>query len=253
MTRGSFRQSVCRWCFAEIPLETLARHAAEMGLAGIDLVEPADWPILKRFGLVCTMTPTHAIECGLNDPGNHAGCLEKIAAAIEATSAAGFPNVICFSGNCDPAISHSRGLENCAAALRKIVPLAQKKNVTLCMELLNSKLDHPGYMCDRSGWGAELAQRINSPNFKLLFDIYHMQVQEGDICATIRKHADYIGHYHTAGVPGRHEIDDSQELNYRAIMRTIAESGFGGFVAHEFRPTGEAIESLRRAVKLCEV
>jgi len=248
-----YQQSICRWCFADIPLETLARHAADIGLAGIDLVEPPDWPTLKKFGLVGTMTPTHTIECGLNNPKNHAACLEKIAAAIEATAAAGFPNVICFSGNCESHISAGQGLDNCAAALRRIVPLAEKKNVTLCMELLNSKLDHPGYMCDRGDWGFALAERINSPHFKILFDIYHVQVQQGDICAAIQKNARFIGHYHTAGVPGRNEIDQTQELNYPAIMRTIADTGFAGYVAHEFRPTGEPLQALRQAVEICTI
>jgi len=224
-----------------------------MGLAGIDLVEPGEWETLRKHGLICTMTPSHTIERGLNNPANHAECIEKIVSSIEVTSAAGFPNVICFSGNCEEAISHQQGMENCADAIRQIVPLAEAKRVTVCMELLNSKLNHPGYMCDRSDWGAELGRRVGSPRFKLLYDIYHMQVQEGDVSATIEKHAAAIGHFHTAGVPGRHEIDQTQELFYPAIMRVIAESGFEGYVAHEFIATGDPIGALREAVKLCDV
>lgn len=251
--KGRIRQSVCRWCFDKIPLDELARQGAAMGLVGIDLVDPEDWSALKKHGLICTMTPSHAIEAGLNDRANHAQCLEKIRRAIEATSAAGFPNVICFSGNCGKGLSEEQGLDNCAMAIKQIVRLAEKKKVTLCMELLNAKVNHANYMCCRSEWGAALVKRVGSERFKLLYDIYHMQVQEGDVIATIRKHHQAIGHYHTAGVPGRHEIDNDQELNYPAIMRTIAETGFKGFVAQEFIPVRDPITSLREAVSICDV
>jgi hydroxypyruvate isomerase len=247
------KQSVCRWCYDGISLATLAEHAAAIGLKGIDLVEPAQWEILRRHGLVGTMTPSHSITAGLSDPANHIDCLMKIRNAIEATAAAGFPNVICFSGNRTAKISDRDGLKNCAKAIKRVLRLAEKRKVTLCMELLNSKLNHRGYMCDRTEWGAELAKRIDSPRFKLLYDIYHMQVQEGDVIATIKKHAGVIGHYHTAGVPGRHEIDRGQELNYPAIVRAIAETGFDGYLAHEFIPAGDPLNSLRQAVQICQL
>jgi hydroxypyruvate isomerase len=252
-SRGRFRQSVCAWCFRGISIDTLARKAKALGLAGIDIVEPKDWRILKKHGLICTMTLTHPIETGLNDPANHGMCLEKIRTGIELTAEAGFPNVICFSGNRTAKISDERGLKNCAAAVKKVIGLAEKRGVTLCMELLNSKVNHPGYMCDHTEWGAELVRRVSSARFKLLYDIYHMQVQEGDVIATIKKHAKAIGHYHTAGVPGRHEIDDQQELFYPAIMRAIAETGFKGFVAHEFIPVRDPLASLRQAISMCRV
>jgi hydroxypyruvate isomerase len=247
------RQSACRWCYQEMPIDLLAAEAAKIGLVGLDLVDPADWGVLIKHGLVCTMTPSHRIEVGLNNPANHESCLEQIRSAIEATAAAGFANVICFSGNREAGISDEMGLANCAAALGKIVPLAEKKNVTVCMELLNSKLNHPGYMCDRSDWGAALVKRVGSARFKLLYDIYHMQVQEGDVIATIARYGECFGHYHTAGVPGRHELDQNQELFYPAIMRAIAESGFEGFVAHEFLATSDPMRRLREAVGICDV
>jgi hydroxypyruvate isomerase len=252
-TRGRIHQSVCAWCYKNVSLDALGRRAKALGLAGIDIVEPGHWGILKKYGLICTMTPTHTIEKGLNDPANHAHCLAKIRTAIELTAEAGFPNVICFSGNRRPRISDERGLRNCAVAVKKIVGLAEKRRVTLCMELLNSKVNHPGYMCDHTEWGADLVRRVGSERFKLLYDIYHMQVQEGDVIATIKKHASAIGHYHTAGVPGRHEIDQSQELNYPAIMRAIADSGFTGYVAHEFIPERNPFASLREAVSICSL
>jgi hydroxypyruvate isomerase len=250
---GRIHQSVCAWCYKNTSLDVLARRAKAFGLAGIDLVEPGQWNILKKHGLICTMTPSHAIETGLNDRANHGQCLERIRAAIEVTADAGFPNVICFSGNRRARISDERGLRNCAVAVKKVVGLAEKRKVTVCMELLNSKVNHPGYMCDRTEWGADLVRRVGSERFKLLYDIYHMQVQEGDVISTIKKHASAIGHYHTAGVPGRHEIDATQELYYPAILRAIAGAGFTGYVAHEFIPTRESMAALRQAIAVCDV
>ncbi len=247
------RQSVCRWCFEGVGMEMLAEEVRRMGYVGIDLVGPSDFAVLKAHGLVGTMTPSHTIVKGLNNPANHAECLAKIEASIEATAAAGFPNVICFSGNREPHISDEEGLTHCAQAIEKVIGLVEKKKLMLCMELLNSKLDHPGYMCDRTEWGARLVKRVGSERFKLLYDIYHMQVQEGDVIATIRTHKDVIGHYHTAGVPGRHEINGGQELNYPAIMRAIAETGYQGFVAQEFLPMGEGMGALREAWRICDV
>jgi hydroxypyruvate isomerase len=230
-----------------------AEQVASLGLRGIDLVEPAQWDILKRFGLICTMTPSHGIVKGLNDPANHDECLMRIRNAIEATAAARFPNVICFSGNRTGKISDEAGLRNCNRAIKRVIRLAEKKKVTLCMELLNSKINHPRYMCDNTRWGAELVKRVGSERFKLLYDIYHMQVQEGDVIDTIRKHVEVIGHYHTAGVPGRGEIHEGQELYYPAIMRAIAQTGFKGYVAHEFTVKHRHIDALRRAAMICDV
>ncbi len=252
-SKNQLNQSVCAWCYQGVSITVLAKRAKSLGLAGIDLVEPTDWGVLKKHGLICTMTPSHPIEIGLNDPANHTKCLASIHKAIELTADAGFPNVVCFSGNRRKGISDERGLHNCATALRKVIGLAEHRGVNLCMELLNSKLDHSGYMCDHTKWGVELVRQVGSERFKLLYDIYHMQVQEGDVIATIKKHADLIGHYHTAGVPGRHEIDSNQELNYPAIMRAISRTGFTGFVAHEFVAVRNPWAALKQAVSICNV
>jgi len=250
---GRIKQSVCKWCFGKVPLETFAGACAAMGLRSIELVEPNEWDILKRHGLICAMTPSHSIGKGLNRVENHDECLGKIRKSIEATAAAGFPNVICFSGN-RAGMDDEEGLKNCAAALKQIVSFAEEKNVTICMELLNSKRNHADYMCDRTAWGARLVRSVGSERFRLLYDIYHMQVQEGDVIDTIKEFADCIGHYHTAGVPGRHEIDASQELNYPAIMKAIVDTGFDGYVAQEFTPRSkDPMGSLRQAVNICDI
>lgn len=246
------RQSVSRWCYNKIPFPEFARACAEMGLEAIELLRPEEFGVLQEHGLVCAMTSCGNLQKGLNHRENHAESLAAIRTAIEATAAAGFPNVICFSGNRD-GIDAEEGLENCVAALKQVVGLAEKKNVTICMELLNSKRDHKDYQCDRSAWGVELCRRVGSPRMKLLYDIYHMQIMEGDVIATIRENIEYIGHFHTGGVPGRHEIDAEQELNYPAIMRAIADTGYQGFVGHEFMPTREPLTSLREAVRLCDI
>jgi len=250
--KGRIRQSVCKWCYRRVSFEELAAHSAKIGLAGFDLASPGQWPILKKYGLICTMTPTHGIGKGLNRIENHAECLGRIRKAIEVTSDAGFPNVICFSGN-RAGMDDDEGLKNCAIAIKQVVGLAEKKKVTICMELLNSKRNHKDYMCDRTRWGAELVRRIGSPRFQLLYDIYHMQVQEGDVIATIREYKDCIGHYHTAGVPGRNEIDQTQELYYPAIMKAIVETGFKGYVGQEFIPKRDPLTSLTEAVEICDV
>jgi hydroxypyruvate isomerase len=250
--KGRIQQSVCKWCYGNQPLESFAAYCASIGIKSIELVEPQEWPILQKHGLICAMTPSHSIGKGLNRKENHAECLAQIRTSIEKTSEAGFPNVICFSGN-RAGMDDEEGLTNCAIALKEIVGFAEQKNVTICMELLNSKRDHRDYMCDRTHWGGALVRRIGSPNFRLLYDIYHMQVQEGDVMATIREYKDCIGHYHTAGVPGRNEIDDSQELYYPAIMKLIAETGFKGYVGQEFVPKKDPLKSLAEAVKLCDV
>ncbi|MCL5271060.1 MAG: TIM barrel protein [bacterium] len=249
---GRIKQAASRGMAGKLNLETWAAYLAKIGVKGVDLIGPAEWPILKRHGLLCTMTPSHGLTKGINHVENHAECLAKIRESIELTAAAGFPNVICLSGNRE-GMDDDEGMRNCETAIKQVVGLAEQKGVTLCMELLNSKRNHKDYMCDRTAWGAALVRRIGSPRFKLLYDIYHMQVQEGDVIATIRENIDCIAHFHTAGVPGRHEIDDTQELYYPAIMRAILATGFQGYVAHELGPTRDPLESLRQAVEICDV
>lgn len=251
--RGGLNQSMCKWCYdKELSLEELCVHAKRLGLVGIDLLGPKDFDTLKKHGLVCTMVTSHKLTDGLCEPKYWDEALETLNTSIEAASAAGYRNVICFSGNARE-IDRKTGLKNCAEALRKIVPVAEKKKVILNMELLNSRVDHPDYMCDLSAWGIELCKEVGSGNFKLLYDIYHMQIMEGDIIRSIQKNHQYFGHYHTGGNPGRHEIDKTQELYYPAIAEAIAATGFDGYVAHEFIPTRDAMTSLEEAVQLCKV
>jgi hydroxypyruvate isomerase len=251
--KGRIQQSVCKWCYGRTSFEDLAAHAARIGLKGFDLAGPGEWATLKKYGLICTMTPSHGITKGLNRIENHEECLAQIRKAIENTADAGFPNVICFSGN-RAGMDDEEGLKNCEIALKQVVGLAEEKKVTICMELLNSKRNHADYMCDRTHWGAKLVRKIGSARFKLLYDIYHMQVQEGDVIATIREYADCIGHYHTAGVPGRNEFDETQELYYPAIMKAILDTGFKGYVGQEFVPKKpDPLASLTEAVEICDV
>jgi hydroxypyruvate isomerase len=250
---GRLNQSLCKWCYDKnLSLDELCVHAKEMGLVGIDLLGPKDFETLKKHDLVCTMVTSHKLTDGLCDPKYWDEALESINASIEAASSAGFRNVICFSGNAR-GIDRKIGMKNCAEALRKIVSVAEKKKVILNMELLNSRVDHADYMCDLSAWGIELCKQVSSDHIKLLYDIYHMQIMEGDIIRSIQKNHQYFGHYHTGGNPGRHEIDETQEIYYPPIAKAIAESGFDGYVAHEFLPTRDAMASLAQAVKLCTV
>ena len=251
--KGNIKHSVSQWCYKNISIEELAENSARIGIKSIELdVNPRDWPVLKKNGLICAMIETHSIEKGLNHIENHDYCLNGIREGIEATSEAGFPNVLCFSGNRE-GMPDDEGLENCAKGLEQIIGLAEEKGVTICIELLNSKLEHIDYMCDHTDWGVQLCKRVASPRLKLLYDIYHMQIMEGDIIRTIRDNIEYIGHFHTGGVPGRNEIDDTQELNYAAIMRAIAETNFDGYVAQEFIPKRDPIKSLEQAIKICDV
>ncbi|MFO0892701.1 MAG: TIM barrel protein [Isosphaeraceae bacterium] len=249
---GRIKQSVCRWCYGKVSLEDLCVAAKRMGLVGIDLLGPADFSTIKKHGLVCTMVSSHPLDRGLADPKYWDASLKALSAAIEATAKEGWRNVITFSGN-RRGIDDKTGMDNCVKALREIVPVAEKANVILNMELLNSKVDHHDYMCDRSPWGVELVKRVGSGHFKLLYDIYHMQIMEGDVIRTIQKDHDAFGHYHTGGNPGRHEIDEGQELNYKAISKAIADIGFQGFMAHEFIPARDPLTSLGEAVELCVV
>ncbi|TDN87635.1 hydroxypyruvate isomerase [Salegentibacter sp. 24] len=253
--KNNINHSVCRWCFQDIPLDEFAQKCAAMGIQAIDLLKPSEWNTVEKHGLVCSMaTDDFAnIEHGFNDPKNHKNLQEKYRGLIDKASEHNIKNVIVFSGN-RRGMDEQTGIKNCSKGLKPLLKYAQRKNVNLVMELLNSKVNHPDYMADHTEWGVSLAEEMGEENFKLLYDIYHMQVMEGDIIATIKKHHKHINHYHTAGVPGRHEIDESQELFYPAIMRAIEETGFDGFVAQEFIPTNpDELESLKRAFEICDV
>lgn len=252
---NSIKQSVCRWCFQDMPLEQLCVAAKGMGIRGIDLVGPADWPTLKKHGLDSPMCNGAEINLtnGFNDPRFHAQLQKQYAAMIPLVGQAGYRNLICFSGS-RRGLSDEQGWVNCVQGLQPLLKLAEQHKVVLVMELLNSKINHQDYQCDRTAWGVALAKRLGSEHFKLLYDIYHMQIDEGDVIRTITDNHAYLAHYHTAGVPGRHEIDDSQELNYPAIMRAIKATGFQGYVAQEFIPTkADKLASLREAVRICDV
>ncbi len=253
---GRIKQSICGGCLSKAKLdrEQTAKLLVEMGLVGRDLVSNKDdWSILKQYGLVATMVPgAGSIKKGLNDKSMHAKFLEDFKTNIKAAAEYKWPNVICMAGDRE-GISDEEGMENCQVALKEAVKMAEDQGVTICMEMLNSKVNHPGYMCDNYPWAFELAKRVNSPRFKMLFDIYHMQIMGGDLIATIKKNIQYIGHFHTAGVPGRHELDENQEIYYPAVMRAIVETGYQGYVAHEYSPTRDPLESLVQAVKACDV
>ena len=247
--------SVCKWCYGSIPLEEFCQAGKKIGLQSVELLEVNDFPTLKKHDLVCAMVSgvPGGITQGLNRVENH----DKIVAFFEKTAPIvaeyGYPNIICFSGN-RAGMDDQQGLENCAIGLKRIAPIAEKNKVTVCMELLNSKHNHPDYMCDHTPWGVELVKRVGSERFKLLYDIYHMQIMEGDMIDTIRKSHQYIGHYHTGGVPGRAEIDDTQEINYPAVMKAIIDTGFKGFCAQEFIPKRkDALASLKQGVEICDV
>lgn len=253
--RGKINHSVCRWCYPSIPLEDLCVAAAEIGLKSIELVGPDEWPMLKKYGLTAALPhgAGKGIEQGFNDPTLHDELVASYERMIPVVAAAGYNQIICFSGN-RRGLDDQQGIENCAVGLKRLAGTAEKHGVTLVMELLNSKVNHPDYQCDHTEWGAALCDAVGSDRFKLLYDIYHMQIMEGDVIATIRKHSKHISHYHTGGVPGRNEIDDTQELNYPAIMKAIVDTGFTGYVAQEFIPTwSDPLESLKQAVLRCDV
>ena len=256
--KSRLKLSASRWPWGKFTLDEMCRMCRELGMQGIDLLEPADWNVPLRYGLVCSMGyatvphPENRLSDGFNRVENHAWLIPAYRDAIPKAAAAKVPNVICFPGS-RRGQSDEEGLANCARGLAPLVPIAERHGVTLCLELLNSKVDHPDYQADHTAWGVALAKRINSPRFRLLYDIYHMQIMEGDVIRTIRDNINYIGHFHTGGVPGRHEIDDTQELNYHAVMKAIADTGFKGFVAQEFMPTRDPRESLAQAVRICTV
>ncbi|HYG19802.1 MAG TPA: TIM barrel protein [Ohtaekwangia sp.] len=252
--KGNINHSVCQWCYNSIPLEDLVRASKAMGIKSVELLNAQQWPVAIKHGLTCAMGYASSIGLnrGFNDPTLHAQLLKDYTDAIPRAADAGLKNVICFSGNRN-GLDDEKGLENCARGLEPVLKVAAKHNITVCMELLNSKVDHHDYQCDHTEWGVKLCEKTGSENFKLLYDIYHMQIMEGDVIATINKYKNYIGHFHTGGVPGRHEIDESQELYYPAIMRAIAGNGFKGFVAQEFIPSKDPLTSLKAAVTLCDI
>jgi hydroxypyruvate isomerase len=255
--KGNINHSVCKWCYNSIPLEEFCVSAKKMGLKSVELLGPKEWPILKKHGLTCALAAYwengFGIEKCWNRTEHHRQLVDLYEKSIPMVAEAGLKQVITFSGNRD-GMDDETGMKNCAEGLKKIMSLAEKNNVLVVMELLNSKVNHPDYMCDHTEWGVELCKMVGSENFKLLYDIYHMQIMEGDVIATIQKHHSYISHYHTGGVPGRAEIDETQELYYPAIMRAILETGFEGYVAQEFVPKGDdALASLQEGVEICDV
>ena len=260
-TRGRVNHSVCKWCYPKIDLEALCVAGKEMGLKSVELLQPKEIATLKKHGLTCAMVsnPTVGpqrlgrIEKAWNRVEHHDQLVEAYEQQIKAVADLGLENLICFSGNRD-GLDDEKGIENCAIGLKRIMSSAEKHKVNIVMELLNSKVNHKDYQCDHTAWGVELAKKIGSERFKLLYDIYHMQIMEGDMIATIRKYHPYIAHYHTGGVPGRAEIDETQEINYPAVMKAIVETGFKGFVAQEFVPRRpDVLASLKQGVTICDV
>lgn len=253
--KNNINQSVCRWCYQNIPLEALCEAAKGMGLKSVELLYPDEWPVAIRYGLTCAMSfgSRLGIPKGFNDPSNHEQLLKDYNDLIPKAADHGLKNIICFSGNRN-GLSDPKGVENCAVGLDPVVKIAAKYKVNLVMELLNSKVNHHDYQCDHTPWGVALCEKLGSENFSLLYDIYHMQIMEGDIIATIQKYNKYISHYHTGGVPGRAEINDTQELHYPAIMRAILQTGYKGFVGQEFVPKGaDPLASLKEGVTICDV
>lgn len=252
--KGRIQQSACKWCYPHLSVDQLAEFGARIGLRGIDLLEAEEYEIPRRYGLVCTMGYAGGgeIKSALNRVENHAAIEQAFRANIPRAAKAGVANVITFSGN-RAGMSDDEGTRNTIAGLNRVKKIAEDHGVTICMELLNSKHDHPDYMCDHTAWGVRVVREVNSPNVKLLYDIYHMQVMEGDLIATIRESMPWIGHFHTGGVPGRHELDGTQEVQWDAVMRAIADARFKGYVAHEFEPVGDPMDALRKAVELCDV
>jgi hydroxypyruvate isomerase len=253
--KGKVNPAVCRWCYKDIELEDLCKAANKIGLTSVELTGPEEWPILKKYGLTSAMPwgAGKGITEGFNDLKYHDELVKSYEEVIPLAAKAGLTQIICFSGN-RSGISDEQGIENCAKGLKRLMPTAEKYKVTMSMELLNSKVNHKDYQCDHTEWGVELCKAVGSDRFKLLYDIYHMQIMEGDVIATINKYHTYISHYHTGGVPGRNEIDETQELYYPAIMQAIVKTGYKGYVAQEFVPKREdKIASLEQGVKICDV
>jgi hydroxypyruvate isomerase len=253
--KGNINHSVCRWCFDKFSVEELCVEIKKIGFSAMDLVGPADWPTLQKHGIYSAMCNGAEINLtqGWNNKTYHATLIKNYTDMIPLVAKAGYKDLICFSGNRD-GMDDETGWKNCVEGLKQILSLAEKSGVTIHMELLNSKVDHKDQMCSHSAWGVELCKRLGTENFKLLYDIYHMQIDEGDVIRTIQESHQYFGHYHTAGVPGRHEIDETQELNYPAIMKAIVATGFKGYTAQEFIPkAGNKMASLQHAIMICDV
>ena len=257
--KGNINHSVASWTYNFLPLDEMCKMVKKIGFNAIDLLTPKEWPTIQQYGIYCSMCYTAgkiSLTEGWNDKKNHEWLLKDFIEAIPLVAAAGYKNLICFSGNRN-GMDDKVGMQNCADGLKQIMPLAEKHGVIIQMELFNSKIDHKDYMCDKSAWGIALCKMIGSANFKLLYDIYHMQINEGDVIRTIQENHQYFGHYHTAGVPGRHEIDDTQELFYPAIMKAIVATGYKGYVAQEFMSVGKdndaKVKALKKAVRICDV
>jgi len=253
--KGNINHSACQWCYNDIPLEKLCEFGKEIGLKSIDLLNATQWATANKYGLTCAMAYAcePSLTKGFNDVSLHEKLLKGYSDGIPKAADAGIKNVICFSGSTN-GLTSEQGLENCARGLDPVMKIAAKYNMTVSMELLNSKVDHKDYQCDHTEWGVKLCEKLGSENFKLLYDIYHMQVMEGDVIATFTKYIKYISHFHTGGVPGRHEIDSSQELFYPAIMRAIVKTGFKGYVAQEFIPSQtDKLASLKKAIEICDI
>jgi len=252
--KGRIKQSVSRWCYQKIPLDELCQRSAEMGLKAIDLLGVEEWEVPRRYGLICSMGYAGGgdIPNALNRMENHAKIEEAFQKNIPIAAKEGVPNVITFSGN-RAGMSDEEGAKNTIAGLNRVKKIAEDNGVTICLELLNSKVDHHDYMCDHTAWGVRVMEAVNSPRVKLLYDIYHMQIMEGDLIRTIQKSIPWLGHFHTGGVPGRHELDNTQEVHWDAVMKGIAATNYSGYVAHEFVPTRDPLTALREAVDLCDV
>jgi len=254
--KGNINHSVCQWTYGFLSVEELCKVANDIGIPAIDLMGPKDWPTLQKYNLyssMCYVAAGSSLTSGWNDKNNHAKLIQDYLETFPMMVKAGYKDVICFSGSRN-GMDDETGLKNCVEGLQKILPAAEKAGLTVHMELLNSKVDHKDYMCDKTPWGVELCKRLGTETFKLLYDIYHMQIDEGDVIRTIKDNHQYIGHYHTGGVPGRHEIDESQELFYPAIMRAIIATGYKGYVAQEFIPAAQdKVASLRKAIQICDV
>jgi hydroxypyruvate isomerase len=250
---GRLKQSVSRWCYSKIPLDDLCEAAKSIGYKSVELLSEPEWPVVKRHGLDCAMANGFStIPVGFNRLDNHDKLVADATRMLPLVAAAGIPNIVVFSGN-RAGLSDEEGITNCITGLKRVTPIAEQHGITLCLEMLNSKVDHKDYQADHTAWAVRVVEGVGSPRLKLLYDIYHMQIMEGDVIRTLRANAAHIAHYHTGGVPGRAEIDDTQELNYRRVMQAIADTGYTGFVGQEFVPKRDPIASLKQAFEICDV